>query len=327
VDPGADGPPAGAAAADEPQPPVALASSGPKGYLSFVTTEEPAPAPSGPAVEAGGLKRKNLIIIGVVTLAVWAFAIQTGSVILMSIVGVLTVALIGVLIWAFRMLRKQKNMASLLQGAASSPEARREAIAKLAAEKDSGDVVNVFARAQLTAADDPAAALKMLEPIDIKSVPAQMQDDVAILRAQLLLNFGRPKDARPLADSINVDSPQRKDARGMIASIVAEAWARTGRHQDALTLVDTVSLGKETEQIRAQLIVARTFAKFASGKRNAARDDLELLASMDINYLGKFVMPQFRVHPDLQKLARTVAEKNPQMRRMAKSQNPQRRGR
>jgi hypothetical protein len=297
----------------------------PKGYLSTVTTQEPTAAPSDPVANAGGLKRKNLVIIGVVTLAVWAFSIQTGSVIMMSITGVLTLVLIGVLFWAFRMLRKQRNLSSLLQGAVNSPEARREAIAKLAADKNANDITHVFARAQLLAADDPAAALKMLEPINIKTVPAQMQDDVAILRAQLLLNFGRPKEARPMADLINVDSPQRKDARGMIAAIVAEAWARTGKHEAALALVDTVTLAKETEQTRAQLMTARAFAKFASGKRTAAREELEALAEIDINHLGKFVMPQFRVHPDLQKLARAVVEKNPQMRKMAKAQSPQRR--
>jgi hypothetical protein len=277
-----------------------------------VTSQEPTPAPAegAAAPAAGGFKKKNLITIGVVTALVWAFAIQTGSVILMSIVGVLTVVLIGVLIWVFRLLRKQRNLTSLLQGSMSSPEARREAIAKLSEGKDAGDVVNVFARAQLVAADDPAAALKM-------------QDDVAILKSQLYLHFGRPRDARPLADRINVDNPQRKDARTMIVGIVAEAWGRTGKHEQALTLLDTVNIDAEKNvQQKVALLSARVFARFASGKRTMAKDDLDTLASIDVNHLGKFLMAQFKVHPELQKLARTVLEKNPTARRMAKAQSP-----
>jgi hypothetical protein len=290
-----------------------------------VTSQEPTPAPAegAAAPAAGGFKKKNLITIGVVTVLVWAFAIQTGSVILMSIVGVLTVVLIGVLIWVFRLLRKQRNLTSLLQGSMSSPEARREAIAKLSEGKDAGDVVNVFARAQLVAADDPAAALKMLETIDPKKVAAQMQDDVAILKSQLYLHFGRPRDARPLADRINVDNPQRKDARTMIVGIVAEAWGRTGKHEQALTLLDTVNIDAEKNvQQKVALLSARVFARFASGKRTMAKDDLDTLASIDVNHLGKFLMAQFKVHPELQKLARTVLEKNPTARRMAKAQSP-----
>jgi hypothetical protein len=290
-----------------------------------VTSQEPTPAPAegAAAPAAGGFKKKNLITIGVVTVLVWAFAIQTGSVILMSIVGALTVVLIGVLIWVFRLLKKQRNLTSLLQGSMSSPEARREAIAKLAEGKDAGDVVNVFARAQLVAADDPAAALKMIESIDPKKVAAQMQDDVAILQSQLYLHFGRPRDARPLADRINVDNPQRKDARTMIVGIVAEAWGRTGKHEQALTLLDTVNIDAEKNvQQKVALLSARVFARFASGKRITAKDDLDALASIDVNHLGKFIMPQYKVHPELQKLARTVLEKNPTARRMAKAQSP-----
>jgi len=300
-----------------------------------VTSEEPSTAPDAGkntskaadpyAGTIGGFKIKNLVIIGVVTLAIWAFSIQTGSVIMMSITGVLTVLLLAVMVWAFRMVRKQKGLSNLLQGAVASPEARREALAKLEAGKDAGQVTNVFARAQLLAADDPAGALVLIEKVDLKNVPAQMQDDVALLRSQLYLHFGRPRDARPFVDKINVDNPQRAQARAMMVWIVSEAWARTGKHQDALTLIETVNLAKEEPQLRGQLMAARIFARFASGKKAAAREDLEALAALDINQLGKFLMPQFKVHPELQKLARAVAEKNPQMRKMAKAQTPRQR--
>jgi hypothetical protein len=276
----------------------------------------------------GGLKTKTLAIVGVVTAAVWAFAIYTGSVIVMAIVGALTIALIALLVWALRMGRRQQGLVSLLQGANASPEARRQALAQLGADKDANEVTHVFARAQLEAAEDPARALETLESLEWKRIPAQMQDDVAILQSQLYLQFGRAKDARRLADLINVDSPARKQLRGLMVAVVTECWARTGKHHEALALVETVDLDAEPdEQVRVQLRVARAFARFAAGKRGAAREDLSAIADADLNYLGRFLMPQFRVHPELQKLARRVAEKHPAMLRRASGAPQQRRGR
>ena len=299
--------------------------------MAVVTSKDTGPqspdAPPLPPATPGGLKKKTLVIIGVVTLLVWAFAIQTGSTWFMIVVGVLTLALAGLMLYGLRLARKQTRLVSMLQNAVNSPEARREAIAKLEAEKDSKDVVNVFARAQLMAADDPAKALTMLETFDVKNVPAQMQDDFAVLQAQLYLHFGRPKEARPLADRIYVDSPQRKDQRTMMVSVIAEAWARTGKHAEALALLESIDFDdRKNEQLRVQLLVARTFDNFASGHKVSAKEDLRAISDVDVNHLGRFLMPQFRVHPDLQKLARAVVEKNPQARRMA-AQQPQRGGR
>jgi hypothetical protein len=289
-----------------------------------VSEDVPTP-PTEAAPQAPGLRKKNLIIIGLIAVAIWAFAIQTGSIILMSIVGVLTLVALGLLVWVLRLARKQKSLVGLLQSANASPEKRREAIAALAAGKDANEITHVFARAQLIAVDDPAAALAMLEPIDIKKVQPQMQDDVSLLKAQLYLNFGRTRDARPLADMINVDNPQRQAQRNMMIGVVAEAWGRTGKHTEALELLETVDLAAEQNvQLRAQLLSSRVFARFASGKRTGASQDLKALADIDINFIGKFLMPQFKVHAELQKLARSVAEKHPAMRKMAPKQ---RRGR
>jgi tetratricopeptide (TPR) repeat protein len=247
----------------------------------------------------GGIKKKTLITIAVVTLAVWAFAVQTGSTILMIVVAVLTALLLG----------------------ADSPEARREALAKLDAQKDSGEPVNVFARAQLLAADDPKAALKLLETVPMSKFHAAMQDDVALLLAQLYLGVGRTQDARKAADTINVDNPERKEVRAMAAAIISEAWARTGKPKEALALLDTIELPKkDAAQLATQIRVVRVFAKFAANQRGPARTELQQLADEDVNNLGRFLMPQFRVHPELQKLARAVLEQHPQARAMSKQQ-------
>jgi Tetratricopeptide repeat len=269
----------------------------------------------------GGIKKKTLITIAVVTIAVWAFAAQTGSTVLMIVVAVLTALLLGVIGWALLQLRKQRGLVGLLRGAADSPEARREALAKLDAQKDANTPVNVFARAQLMSADDPKAALKLLESVGIAKFHAAMQDDVALLLAQLYLGTGRTQDARKAADTINVDNPERKEIRAMAAAIVSEAWARTGKPKEALALLDTIELPKkDSAQIATQIRVVRVFAKFAANQRGPARTELQQLADEDVNNLGRFLMPQFRVHPELQKLARAVLEQHPQARSMAKQQ-------
>ena len=289
-------------------------------------TDQDAAEPEAPAQPAaGGLRKKTLITIAVVTIAIWAFAINTGSTVLMIIVGVLTALLLGVIGWALLQLRKQRGMVGLLRGAASSPEARRDALAQLTAKKDANSPVNVFARAQLLAADDPKGALALIEPVGLKNYPAAMQDDVALLLVQLYLSLGKTADARKAADTMNLDNPDRKETRAYAASLVAEAWGRTGKPKEALALLDTIELPKkDAEQIAMQIRVARVFAKFAANQRGPAQAELRALADEDVNQLGRFVMPQFRVHPELQKLARRVLEQHPAARKMAKAQAPKR---
>ena len=283
--------------------------------------EAEASAMPEPPSTLNAIGKKRLIWIGVIVAAVWAFAIQTGSTILMMIVGVLTVVLAGLLLWAFRVIKKQRRTVDLLRGSVASPEARKDALAKLEAGKDADSPINLFARAQLLAADDPKAALALLSPVELKTFPPAMQDDVSLLKTQLYLGLGRTQDARKSADAINLDNPDRKETRALGASIVAEAWARTGKSKDALALLDTIEVPKkDAEQIQIQIRIARVFARFASGNRTAARNELVALADQDVNLLGRFVMPQFRVHPELQKLARRVLEQHPAARKVAKSQ-------
>jgi len=157
--------------------------------------------------------------------------------------------------------------------------------------------------------------------VGIAKFHAAMQDDVALLLAQLYLGTGRTQDARKAADTINIDNPERKEIRAMAAAIVSEAWARTGKPKEALALLDTIELPKkDSAQIATQIRVVRVFAKFAANQRGPARTELQQLADEDVNNLGRFLMPQFRVHPELQKLARAVLEQHPQARSMAKQQ-------
>ncbi len=265
--------------------------------------------------------KKRLIIIGIIAALVWAFAIQTGSLVLLIIVSVLTAVLLAILLWAWSQIKKQRRMLGLLQGSTQSAEARRDALAQLSGDKDAKTPVKVFARAQLLAADDPKAALALLEPIALKEFPGQMQDDVSLLKVQLFLGLGRKEDARKAADTMNLDNPSRKESRAMAASIVAEAWARTGKPKEAIALLDSIEFPKkDKEQIEMQAKVARVFARFAANQRQQAKKELSELADIDVNLLGRFVAPQFRVHPELQKLARQVFQDHPAARRGIKVQ-------
>ena len=275
-------------------------------------------APAAPQI---GFPKKTLYWIGGITILRWAFAIMTGSMIFMIILGVLTAVLAFVLFRAFAFIKKQRGVVDILQTAQQSPEARKDALAKLESGKDANSPTNVFARAQLMAADDPKAALAVLDKVNLKEYPPGMQDDVSLLRTQLYLGMGRTADARKAADTINLDNPERKAARPLAASIVAEAWARTVKPKEALALLDSMELpAKDKEQIAIQAKVARVFARFAANQRAMARTELTALADEDINYLGRFLDPRFRVHPELQKLARQVLEKNPAARKVVKSQ-------
>lgn len=287
-----------------------------------MATEAPEKAAeSAPETPQIAFPKKTLYWIAGITIVIWAFAISTGSTIFMGILGGLTLVLAFVLFRAFRFIKRQRGIVSTLQGAGQSPEARRQALAKLEAGKDANDPTNVFARAQLVAADDPGAALKLLDTVPLNKYPPGMQDDVSLLRTQLYLANGRTADARKAADTINLDNPDRKAARPLAASIVAEAWARTGKPKEALTLIESIELpAKDGAQIAIQARVAKVFARFAANQRGLARNELNSLADEDVNHLGRFLDPRFRVHPELQKLARQVLEKNPAARRSMKVQ-------
>jgi hypothetical protein len=115
----------------------------------------------------------------------------------------------------------------------------------------------------------------------------------------------------------------------MLAATVAEAWARTGKHKEALDLLDTIKPEDDAyEKARVPLLFARIYAAFAGGRRDEVRKDMGALIKQDVNLLGRFVMPKAKVHPELQKLARDALQRSPEVRKMVQRQSrPMRRGR
>jgi hypothetical protein len=213
-------------------------------------------------------------------------------------------------------------MLDLLQSASASPEARRQALEQLTAGDKSGkDVLSQIARAQLQAQDDPDAALATLESIDLAKVPAAAADEVRTFRAQMYLYKNRTKDARDLADDIKLSNAGNAQSRAMMTAVVAETWARTGKADAALAILEDVKIDDpEAAQVRVPLLFARVFAHFNSGKKERARKDLELLMKVDMNLLGRFAMPGHGSPFELQKIAQEVLRSHPDMRKMAKAQ-------
>lgn len=277
------------------------------------------------------VNKTALTLAGAVIAGLWILAAATESLIMVIVAAVLTVVVIGGLVWVYRLARKQRDVLELLQAGAASPEARRQALEQLSA-KDAGgkDVLTQLARAQLLAHENPDAALAALEGVDLSKAPGPVADEVRTFRAQMYLFKNRVNEARNLVDDINLSNASNPQSRAMMTAVVAEAWGRSGKHDAALELLADVKLDDpELVQIRPMVLFARVFASFAAGKKERARKDLELLMRQDMNLLGRFVMPGQKVHPELKKIAEEVLRSHPDMRKMARQaqQSPFRRPR
>ncbi len=268
------------------------------------------------------LNKKALLTVGGITLGVWATALATGNKWVIGLVAVLTVALVGLLLWALRMAKKQKEVVQLLQQAQGSPEARKAALEQLALRDPKGaDALGAIARAQLEAQEDPDKALATLQGIDLSKLPQDAADQVRTFRCQLLLLKNRSRDARDLADQIQVPSTGPKPARAMMASVVAEAWARTGRGQEAMVLLEDYKPDDpELTEMRPVILFARVFAHFAVGRKERCKKDMTMLMQQDMNLLGRFVQPGPGIHIELRQIATEVLQTHPDMRKMAKAQ-------
>ncbi|MBI5609452.1 MAG: hypothetical protein HY902_11290 [Deltaproteobacteria bacterium] len=280
--------------------------------------------PSMDPLQAGFplLNKRALLTVAGVTALVWVTAAMTGSMIVLIGVGILTAALAGLLFWAWRQAQKQTKMMQLLQQAQGSPEARKAALEQLAAQDPKGaDAIGQIAKAQIEAQENPDKALETLQTIDLSKVPAEAADQVRTFRAQLLLLKNRTREARDLADQINVPASGPKAARAMMAAVVAESYARTGKAEAALTLLEEWKLSDpELEQMKPMLLYASVFANFAAGKKERAKKDMKALMELDMNLLGRFVQPGPGIHIELRQIAGEVLQGHPDMRKMARAQ-------
>ncbi len=229
----------------------------------------------------------------------------------LAIPGVITVLLAGILVWGVGQARKTKSVAGLLSKAETA-EDRKAALEKLDQDYGKKDPAAVFAKAQLFLQDnEPRKALEVLEQIELGKVLAPVADEARAQRAMIHLLIGEVTPARDLADGIDLSRQQDAKARAMMASVVAEAWARTGQARKAAETIELFNPDDpEFEPIRAQLYRARAYVFAATGDAKGMRRALKKLIEQDARLLGGFMTK--RTHPLLQKEAKKMLEQSGQ---------------
>lgn len=260
-------------------------------------------------IEQPKMNWKVLGLIGVALAVVWVIAgiLQPNiGYVGFIVAGVLTLIALGFLIWVWRLTRKSADIAAILKGA-TDKESRLAALEQLRARQSPGgkDALNAIAQAQLVAQENPGEAIRILEAIDLKKAPAMVQDDVRANLAMFYLMQGRARDARELADEIRLDRQPQARAKAMYAAVIAEAYARTGKPEEARKLLDTYDPSdKEFGQVAGMLLRAQVYTFTATKKRGRAQKAMEQLLEVDPNMVAAFVQKGQR--PEVSRLARQV---------------------
>ena len=266
----------------------------------------------------GGQLRQLLTRLGLILLGVWilfgaisTFAGSPWNKVLLGVPLVLTGVGVAVVFWTLRQAKTARGVASILSNV-SSDEDRKVALEKLSTDFKKGDTAAIFARAQLELQEDPKKALATLEAIDLKKVMAPVADEARGQRAMIHLTQGEVGQARQLVDNIDLSRHQDTRTRAMLASVVAEAWARSG---DAKKAAETLALfdaeDPTYEQIKPQLYRAQAFAAAQNSDMNGMRRALRKLLAVDVRLLGGFMMK--KTHPLLQKEAKKILEQSGQV--------------
>lgn len=255
-------------------------------------------------VEMPRIKWKMIGTVAAIFLVLWITALMMMPTIGywgVGVVGALTLAALGLAIYVLRLTRKQREILDIMR-AAQGDSGRKDAIERLATGADK-DALKALARAQLLAQEDPHKALAALEAIDIAKAPSVVQDEIRSQLAMMYLFMGRPKEARPLADEIKIERQPEAKSKAKYAATVAEAFARTGKHDDAKKLLDEYKADDPTwaAEVGPLLYRAQVYTYVATKNRGLAKKALDRLIAIDPNMVAPFV--QKNVRPELQKLA------------------------
>lgn len=262
-------------------------------------------------IERPTMKWKTVGIIVAAFVTLWVTALMILSMdndgvfgwVVVGVVAALSVAGIGFGIYIWRLTKRSAGIVDIL-AQATDEEGRKRAIQQLA-EGDSSDAMNALARAQLVARDNPNDAIKILEEIDVDKAPAVVQDDVRANLGFLYLMNNRAKDARRLADDLRLDRQPNPKAKAMYAAVSAEAFARTGKVDEAKKLIETYdATDPDYEEVAGMLYRAQVYTYLKGKNRGLAQRAMKNLAKIDPNLLAPFVGK--RVRPELQKMARSA---------------------
>lgn len=238
----------------------------------------------------------------------------------LAVPAVLTVAVVGVLLYTLRQAKKARGVANILRGVESA-EDRKAALEKLETGFKKGDPARVFAQAQLEMQEDPRKALATLETIDLGKVMAPVADEARSQRAMIHLMLGEVSLARQLADNVDLKRQQDPRSRAMVAAIVSEAWARSGQAKKAIETLDVFDLNDaQLEPLRPQLYRAYAYAYAHTNRLKDLRRVLRRMLDIDVRLLGGFLMK--KTHPLLQKEARRLVEQSGAVPRQVQIQRP-----
>ncbi|MFS8066158.1 MAG: tetratricopeptide repeat protein [Byssovorax sp.] len=286
------------------------------------TREDAATARPKPQLPADPLSMANLksmgMRIGIPLLVLWVGAFILNGWIPKAVVGVLTLALGGLALWAVRFAKRSRAVAQIV-GGADTPEARKEALAKLETDFKKDDTAAIFARAQLQMQEDPREALKTLEQVDLKKVMAPVADEARIQRAMIHLLLGETEDARNLVDNVDISRHKEAKTRATMAAIIAEAWARSGQAKKAVELLETFDPeDADYVDLRPQLLRSRAFAYAWASNTKQMKQTVRRLSQLNVQYLSGFItrkkhpmgVPPRGVHPMLEKEAFDIVSKS-----------------
>jgi hypothetical protein len=249
--------------------------------------------------------------IGIPVVIAWIVAFLIPGWIPKVVVGVLTLAVAVLALWAVRFAKKSRAVAQIVRDAGTSDE-RKEAIAKLETDFKKDDSAAIFAKAQLQLQEDPRAALRTLETIKLDKVMAPMADEARAQRAMIHLMLGETDEARGLVDKIDMSRHKEAKTRAMMAAIVGEAWARTGQAKRAIELLETFDPNDAAyADLKPQLLRARAFAYAWANNTKPMKQALRGLSAMNPQFLSGFITKKKNpmgvsprgVHPMLEKEA------------------------
>lgn len=233
---------------------------------------------------------------------------RTAKTVLIGIPAVITLAAVGLLLFALRQAKKARGVAGILSKV-ETQEDRKAAISELETQFKKNDPAALFARAQLELQEDPRKALATLEQIDLAKAMATVGDEARGQRGMIHLMLGEVSDARRLVDGIVLSRHQEARSRAMLAAVCAEAWARSGaakKAQETLALYDPEEAS--FEPIRPQLYRAHAYTSAHVGDSKSMKWALRKLSSQDPRLLAGFLMK--RTHPLLQREAKRLIEQS-----------------
>jgi hypothetical protein len=256
--------------------------------------------------------------LGIPLLVLWVGAFILNGWIPKVVVGVLTLALGGLALWAVRFAKRSRAVAQIV-GGADTPEARKEALARLETDFKKDDTAAIFARAQLQMQEDPREALKTLEQVDLKKVMAPVADEARIQRAMIHLLLGETEDARNLVDNVDISRHKEAKTRATMAAIIGEAWARSGQAKKAVELLETFDPeDADYVDLRPQLLRSRAFAYAWASNTKQMKQTVRRLSQLNVQYLSGFItrkkhpmgVPPRGIHPMLEKEAFDIVSKS-----------------